>query len=222
MTEKKITVQTTPQRARVLQQMINQAESGSIVGDAASRPVGLMNPVMVEIKENIEQNDRQAQDAYLLNLNGNIWEKTGQQVPIRNLSETPLYKGLRIQAVPSGRLGLVIPVPHRIRVRLKTDLYAAVDTETDPSFADAWVMYPDANGDLQTSTETIEIVNRFENISVDAGTYAKAEPFWSPQGIEWELYAADCPPTSISGSSPVTSESTSGLSNSDSVSAPPP
>jgi hypothetical protein len=53
------------------------------------------------------------------------------------------------------------------------------------------------NGNLVNTGRTITITNRFENISVDAGTYAKAE--WIDG--EWQLYAADCPGGSESSGS---------------------
>ena len=77
----------------------------------------------------------------------------------------------------------------RLQVILSGDLLAAVDTLTDPSFAQAVVLRKKSNGDMETTTRQITIVNRFENISVDADTYAKAE--WIDG--EWQLYAADCP-----------------------------
>ena len=76
----------------------------------------------------------------------------------------------------------------RLQVILGEDLLAAVDTLTDPSTAQANVLRRKANGDLEITSRSITIVNRFENISIDAGTYAKAE--WI-EG-EWQLYAADC------------------------------
>jgi hypothetical protein len=84
--------------------------------------------------------------------------------------------------------------PLNLQVILGEDLLAAVDTLTDPSTASANVLRRKANGDLEITTRSITIVNRFENISIDAGTYAKAE--WI-EG-EWQLYAADCP--AMSGS----------------------
>jgi len=78
----------------------------------------------------------------------------------------------------------------RLQVILKEDLFAAVDTLTDPSTGYAYVLTRKPNGDLRITTRTILVVNRFENISVDDGTYAKAE--WIDG--EWQLYAADCQP----------------------------
>lgn len=82
----------------------------------------------------------------------------------------------------------------RVQCRLQQDLLAAVDTYTDPSTATAKIIKRKANGDMRLTAKTITIVNRFENISVDAGTYCKAE--WIDG--EWQLYAADCPGGSAS------------------------
>ena len=79
----------------------------------------------------------------------------------------------------------------RVQCRLSQDLLAAVDTYTDPSTATARIIRGSSTGDLVLTSDTITIVNRFENISVDAGTYCKAE--WIDG--EWQLYAADCPQT---------------------------
>jgi hypothetical protein len=93
--------------------------------------------------------------------------------------------------------------PRNVQVILREDLYAAVDSRNDPSTAEAAVM-ENQNGRLAVSGRVITVVNRFINISVDAGTYAKAE--WISG--EWQLYAADCPGGSESlGSSITGSES---------------
>ena len=76
----------------------------------------------------------------------------------------------------------------RLQVILLTDLFAAVNTKRDPSTATARILRKKSDGDLTLSTDEITIVNRFQHISVDAGTYAKAE--WIDG--EWQLYAADC------------------------------
>jgi hypothetical protein len=86
--------------------------------------------------------------------------------------------------------------PRHRQVILKEDLFAAVDTKTDPSTAEAYTLMK-KNGNLVNTGRTITIVNRFENISIDAGTYAKAE--WIDG--EWQLYAADCPGGSESSGS---------------------
>jgi hypothetical protein len=78
-----------------------------------------------------------------------------------------------------------------VQCKLMEDLLAAVDTFNDPSFATAKVIIRNSSGDMELTQNTITIVNRFENISVEAGTYCKAE--WIDG--EWQLYAADCPGT---------------------------
>ena len=75
-----------------------------------------------------------------------------------------------------------------LQVILFTDLFAAVNTKRDPSIATARILRKKSDGDLTLSTDEITIVNRFQHISLDAGTYAKAE--WIDG--EWQLYAADC------------------------------
>ena len=85
-----------------------------------------------------------------------------------------------------------------LQCKLTTDLLAAVDSWTDPSTATAHVYEKyDGGNDMRWNGDTITIVNRFENISVDAGTYCKAE--WIDG--EWQLYAADCPGGSASSGS---------------------
>ncbi len=79
-------------------------------------------------------------------------------------------------------------VQRNVQVILKADLLAAPDAQTDPSTAAAYVMRRTSSGDMETTDREITIVNRFQEISVDAGTYAKAE--WIDG--EWQLYAADC------------------------------
>ena len=77
---------------------------------------------------------------------------------------------------------------------LEADLLAAVDTLTDPSTAPARLLDLTAGGDLELSDETVTVVNRFENISIDADTYVKIEFIDG----EWQPYAADCGPQSES------------------------
>lgn len=77
----------------------------------------------------------------------------------------------------------------RLQVKLTTDLLAAVNTKRDPSTATARILRRKSNGDLTLSTSEITVVNRFENISIDSGTYVKVEYIDG----EWQPYAADCP-----------------------------
>ncbi len=109
--------------------------------------------------------------------------------------------------------GAQIARPLNLQVILMEDLLAAVDTDTDPSFAKARVRVKKPNGDLEITTREITIVNRCEDISVDSGTYGKAE--WIDG--EWQLYVANCAPGSMAmsigsggGGGPTPSESIGG------------
>jgi hypothetical protein len=93
--------------------------------------------------------------------------------------------------------------PHRARYTgqqlrrqaiLQSDLLAAVDTLTDPSTAQATILQGNGSGDLELSDIVVTVVNRFENISIDADSYIKIE--WIDG--EWQPYAADCGPQSES------------------------
>jgi hypothetical protein len=72
---------------------------------------------------------------------------------------------------------------------LLEDLPAAVNTKRDPSTARVAVLRRKANGDLTQSALILDVVNRFENISLNKGTYLKIEHIDG----EWQPYAADCP-----------------------------
>ena len=116
---------------------------------------------------------------------------------------TPRVERRAFKPLQDGRI-------QRVQVILMEDLLAAVDTLTDPSTAKARILAKKSNGDLEITTREITLVNRFENISIDSGTYGKAE--WIDG--EWQLYAADCAPgstsMSISGGGPTPSASTGG------------
>jgi len=81
---------------------------------------------------------------------------------------------------------------------LGEDLLAAVDSLTDPSTAQANFVARKANGDLEILAESVTLVNRFEEISVDAGRLVGVE--W--MAGEWTIYKADCPAMSASASVP--------------------
>lgn len=85
----------------------------------------------------------------------------------------------------------------RYQAILDTDLLAAVDMFADPSTATAHILRRKANGDLEVTQQVVTVVNRFENISIDADTYIKIE--WIDG--EWQPYAADCGPNSQGASS---------------------
>jgi hypothetical protein len=90
--------------------------------------------------------------------------------------------------------GTQVIQPKPLQAILVSDLLAAVDSLTDPSTAQARILARKANGDLEISTREETVVNRFENISIDADTYIKIE--WIDG--EWQPYAADCGPQSES------------------------
>jgi hypothetical protein len=100
----------------------------------------------------------------------------------------------RMMRNPAPQRGRYTQEQRRVQVILMEDLLAAVDTDTDPSFAKARVRAKKSNGDLEITTREITIVNRCEDISVDSGRYGKAE--WIDG--EWQLYVADCPAQSQS------------------------
>jgi len=80
---------------------------------------------------------------------------------------------------------------------LDADLLAAVDMFTDPSTATAHLLGRTAAGDLEVLDEKVTVVNRFENISIDADTLIGIE--W--MAGEWTPYKADCGPNSQGASS---------------------
>jgi len=90
--------------------------------------------------------------------------------------------------------GTQVIQPKPLQAILVSDLLAAVDSLTDPSTAQARILARKANGDLEISTREETVVNRFENISIDADTYIKIEFIDG----EWQPYAADCGPQSES------------------------
>jgi hypothetical protein len=67
----------------------------------------------------------------------------------------------------------------------------------DPSTATAHLIDRTANGDLEVTDETVTVVNRFENISIDADTLIGIEFMCG----EWTPYKADCGPNSQGASS---------------------
>jgi hypothetical protein len=102
-------------------------------------------------------------------------------------------QGIHAGASGQGITGAAAPTNRR-RVELLETLYAASDHRDAPERAQARILVKGSDGKLiplvVNGVEVeITIVNWFENISVDSGTYAKAEVMDG----EWELYAADCP-----------------------------
>jgi len=85
----------------------------------------------------------------------------------------------------------------RLQAVMQEDLFAAVNTKNDPSTGVAKILIKNSAGNLKLTTHEKTIVNRFVNISIDAGTYIKIE-FMDG---EWQPYAADCPGDSTFASS---------------------
>ena len=104
---------------------------------------------------------------------------------------TPRTQRREFKPLQDGRI-------QRLQVILGEDLLAAVDTLTDPSTAQANFVARKANGDFEILAESVTLVNRFENISIDAGTLVGVE--W--MAGEWTPYKADCPAMSASASVP--------------------
>jgi hypothetical protein len=95
----------------------------------------------------------------------------------------------------AGGIQRVNPFGQRNRqAYLLEDLYAAEDTLSDPSAARARLLRRNAAGNLELANVEVVVVNRFQNISLDADTYVKIE--WIDG--EWQVYAADCAPDSQS------------------------
>ena len=115
----------------------------------------------------------------------------------------------QFRAIKSGSV-------RRYQAILDADLLAAVDTFTDPSTATARIIRRKSDGDLEVTATTVTVVNRFENISIDADTYIKIE--WIDG--EWQPYAADCGPQSESFSFGSASASAGGLSASAGIGGP--
>jgi len=105
-----------------------------------------------------------------------------------------------ILSILERRIGRSVRQPQNLIGVLESDLYAAVDWMTDPSTATLQVARKNGAGDYEMTAETLTVVNRFENISLDAGTVIAVE--WIDG--EWQPYKADCSPQS---------ESLPGLSN---------
>jgi hypothetical protein len=95
-----------------------------------------------------------------------------------------------------GRTRSVIGQRNR-QAYLLEDLYAAEDTLADPSTARARLLRKNAAGNLELTNVEVTVVNRFQNISIDADTYIKIE--WIDG--EWQPYSGDCAPDSQSISS---------------------
>lgn len=108
-------------------------------------------------------------------------------IAVRSMGRTSSEMDLSAEQRSASRFGNKQAV-------LLDDLVAAVNTKRDPSTARAAVLRRKANGDLTKTALILTVVNRFTQISVDAGTYIKIEHIDG----EWQPYAADCPGGSAS------------------------
>lgn len=99
-----------------------------------------------------------------------------------------------ILSVIDRRLGRSIRQPQNLIGVLESDLYAAVNWLNDPSTATVRIARKNGAGDYEITAETVTVTNRFENISLDAGTVIGVE--WIDG--EWQPYKADCTPQSES------------------------
>jgi hypothetical protein len=99
-----------------------------------------------------------------------------------------------VLSILNRRIGGGVHKPPNMLVVLDEDLVAAVSWKDNPSVADARVAERRANGNYEVTTRTVIVVNRFENISLDAGTLVGIE--WIDG--EWQPYKADCTPGSES------------------------
>lgn len=149
--------------------------------------------VIVEFIENVDPGDHTPKQCVLFAFDGAEFVDTLQLVPVRLLSPAGVAASkshpVRCVARATGNLGLCAETAPRRQAFLTTDMLAAVDTRRDPSTATALLLNRRSNGDFSISTHSVEIVNRFEDISADAGTYVKIE--WMDGEIQ--PYAANCP-----------------------------
>lgn len=90
------------------------------------------------------------------------------------------------------RVGHGLRQPLNMLGVLQSDLYAAVDWKNDPSTAVVRIARKNTAGDYEVTAQEETVVNRFENISLDAGTLIGIE--WIDG--EWQPYKADCLPES--------------------------
>jgi len=149
--------------------------------------------VIVRFIENVNPGDYEAKQCVLMGFDGAEFVDTLQLVPVRLMSPAGVAASsshpVQCVARQTGNLGLCAEITPRRQAFLTSDMLAAVNTRRDPSTATAILLNRRSNGDFSLSSHSVEIVNRFEDISADSGTYVKLE--W----IDGEIqpYAANCP-----------------------------
>ena len=99
-----------------------------------------------------------------------------------------------VASILDRRAGRGFRQPPNMLAVLDEDLLAAVSWRDNPSVANAYVAERRANGNYEVTFRKVVVVNRFENISLDAGTLVGIE--WIDG--EWQPYKADCTPGSES------------------------
>lgn len=187
------TVKTDDSGARALSSLIASVGDSVETLDPASRLVTSSDVRIVRFLENVNPGDYGQKMCALMRFNGTDFVDTKQRVPVRCISAAGVAasKTKPVQAVAraTGVLGLCAELPLHRQAFLTEDMLAAVNTRRDPSTATCLLMTRRSNGDFATSSHQLTIVNRFEDISADAGTYIKIEPVDG----EWQPYAANCP-----------------------------
>ena len=133
------------------------------------------------------------------NSDGWVEDDSPSIVPLLNRTHASWVENDVLSAVElyPNKWFVATPDTGRLQGILSEDLYAAVNTKRDPSTAIVRILRRKSDGDLKLTEEEKTIVNRFEDISVDAGQYIKFE--WMDG--EWQPYAANCPKESSSSGS---------------------
>ena len=189
-----LTVKTDEFGARTLSRIIQtERDSEELLLPRESR-FSSSYSVVVEIRRIIDAEDYDPHHAVIMKFDGGEWVDTKQTRPVRNISPYMIlgskYAPVRLVAKTVGNLGLCVePGPQHAEAKMLEDLPAAVNTKKDPSTATARIMIPDDSGDLKNTSKIVTVTNRFQNLSIDAGTYVKLEPL----NGKWHPYAADCP-----------------------------
>ena len=107
-------------------------------------------------------------------------------------NRSPAFSAYQDQVILVVRVGTewapLNSIGNHLQCILEETLYAAVDTFTDPSTAQACVLRRNTSGNLEFTGQMITVTNRLEYVSVDADTYIRVE--WLDG--EWHPYVADC------------------------------
>ena len=190
---KRLTPALTITDARRLRTILDSVGDQSTEGVTVPTAASNSQQVVIRFLENVNPGDYGQKLCALMRFDGAAFVDTKQRIPVRCMSPAGVaasrLKPVQAVARATGQLGLCAEVSLHRQAFLTSDMLAAVDTRRDPSTATALLLNRRANGDLAVSSHTVEVVNRFEDISADSGTYIKVE--W----IDGEVqpYAANCP-----------------------------